>query len=197
MDVPAGHDAWVVGDEPVVTLEWVGVHGWASPRSGERVLATLVFTDIVDSTRLAERVGDTAWNRLMDDHNLAVRRALEQYRGREVDTTGDGVFAMFDGAERAVRAALAIRRSLRALDLEIRIGIHTGEVELLPGDAVRGVAVHVAARVMSLAHTGEILLSGTTLELIDERGLTFEDRGRHELKGVSGPRQLFALASES
>jgi class 3 adenylate cyclase len=193
IDIPPGHDAWVVGDEPAVTVEWVGVHGWASPPMDERVLATILLTDIVDSTALAERIGDGAWRRLLEEHNTRTRQVLDRFRGREVATTGDGILAIFDGAERAVRAATAARSALRDLDLTIRAGLHTGEIELVPGN-VRGVAVHIAARILALAEPGEVLVSGTTRDLIDSRDLSFADRGRHELKGLSGARSVFALA---
>jgi class 3 adenylate cyclase len=192
IDVPPGHDAWVVGDEPVVSLEWVGVHRWAAPRADERVLATILVTDIVDSTPLAERLGDAAWRQLLDEHNVRLRQVLDRFRGREVTTTGDGMLALFDSAERTVHAAAAARVALRDLDITIRAGVHTGEVELVPGN-VRGVAVHVAARLLALAPPGEVIVSGTTRDLIDSRELSFVDRGRHELKGVSGARQVFAL----
>lgn len=197
-DIPPGHDGWVVGDEPSELLEWSGVHGWASPPSGERVLATLLFTDIVGSTPLAERLGDRAWTRLVEDHDAAIRRVLERFRGREVDTTGDGMFAMFDGAERCVRAAVGIGPALDQLGLTIRAGVHTGEVEIMPGGGVRGVAVHATARIMALAQPSEILVSATTRELVAAAtDLTFEDRGLHALKGVSGERQLFAVTTSA
>jgi class 3 adenylate cyclase len=192
IDIPPGHDAWVLGDEPAVTVEWVGVHGWASPPMDERVLATILLTDIVDSTALAERIGDRAWRHLLEEHNTRTRHVLDRFRGREVATTGDGVLAMFDGAERAVRAASTIADSVVDLGLTIRASVHTGEVELVPGN-VRGVAVHITARVLALAEPGEVLVSGTTRELIDSRDLSFADRGHHELKGVSGARRVYAL----
>ena len=195
-DIPPGHDAWVVGDEPAVSIEWVGVHRWASPRSDERILATILITDIVDSTRLAEQVGDAAWRQLLDEHNVRLRQVLDRFRGREVATTGDGILAIFDGAERAIRAAAAAQTALRELELAIRAGIHTGEIELVPGN-VRGVAVHIAARLLGLADPGEILVSGTTRDLIEARDLSFADRGRHELKGVSGERAVYSLNSSS
>ena len=195
-DIPPGHDAWVLGEEPAVTIEWVGVHGWASPPIGDRVLATILFTDIVDSTRRATELGDRAWTRLLDDHNALVRASLDGYRGREVATTGDGVVALFDGAERAVRAAAAIADGVRRLGLAIRAAVHTGEVELVPGN-VRGVAMHVAARILPLAQPGEVLVSDVTRSLVDSPGLAFADRGRHALKGVTGERGIYVLEGES
>jgi class 3 adenylate cyclase len=192
-EIPPGHDAWVLGDEPVVMLEWVGVHGWASAASGDRVLATILFTDIVDSTVRASQLGDRAWARLLEEHNATLRATLDRFRGREIDTTGDGLLALFDGPERAVRAALAMADGVRDLDLTIRAALHTGEVELV-ADKVRGIAVHVAARILSLAQPDEILVSDATRGLIESRDLGFVDRGRHALKGVSSERAVFAVA---
>lgn len=192
MDILPGHDAWVVGDEPVETVEWVGAHGWASPPTGERILATLVFTDIVDSTMAAERLGDREWRRLLESHDLRLRSVLDRYRGRQVATTGDGMLALFDGAERAVRAAAAMHAAVAGLDLRIRVAVHTGEVELVPNN-VRGVTVHVAARILSLADGGEVLVSGTTRELLSDDTLAFVDRGEHSLKGIAGRRRIYAL----
>jgi class 3 adenylate cyclase len=190
-DVPPGHDAWVVGDEPFETIDWVGAHRWASTPTGERILATILFTDIVDSTARVERLGDEVWGRLLEDHNTVMRRILDRFRGREVVTTGDGLLAIFDGAERAVRAGTAMAQAFNERDLPIRVGVHTGEVEIVPGN-VRGGAVHVAARIMALAGAGEVLVSGTTRDLVDGRELDFEDRGVHELKGVTGRRSVYA-----
>jgi len=191
-DIPPGHDGWVVGDQPVELVEWVGVHRWASPPSGERILATLVFTDIFESTPLAQRLGDDRWARLLEDHNAAMRRLLDRYRGREVDTAGDGMLAMFDGAERAVRWAASAAHAVAPLGLAIRAGVHTGEVEVVPAK-VRGISVHIAARIMALAGPGQVLVSGTTRSLIESGELTFLDHGTHELKGVTGARAVFAL----
>ncbi|MGH2429008.1 MAG: adenylate/guanylate cyclase domain-containing protein [Candidatus Limnocylindria bacterium] len=194
-DIPPGHDAWVVGDEPFETIDWVGAHRWASPPTGERVLATILFTDIVGSTARAEQVGDEAWGRLLEEHNTLFRRILDRFGGREVATTGDGLLAIFDSAERAVRGAWAISLELGGRDIPIRAGVHTGEIEIVPGN-IRGVAVHVAARIMALARPGEVLVSGTTRGLIESRDLTFADRGTQALKGVSGARAIFALEQE-
>lgn len=191
-DIPPGHDGWVVGDEAVELVEWVGVHRWASAPSGERVLATVVLTDIVDSTTTAERLGDVAWTGLLAEHDSIVRRLLDRYRGREVATTGDGFLMLFDGAERALRAALGMAAACDDIGVPIRVGIHTGEVEIVPSN-IRGVTVHVAARVMALAAPCEVLVSSTTRDLIESRELAFEDRGRHELKGLTGARALFAV----
>ena len=193
-DIPPGHDGWVVSDIPIQAINWSGVRTWL-PDSGqsERVLATLLFTDIVGSTPMAERMGDTAWRELLGRHNGDVRAVLDRYRGREVATTGDGFLAIFDSPGRALRAAMAIRSRAVNLGLEVRAGVHTGEVELV-GDDVRGVAVHEAARIAANAGPGEILLSALTRQLAAGPDLAFEDRGERELKGLSGSRTLFALA---
>jgi class 3 adenylate cyclase len=193
-DVPSGHDAWVIGDEPWVGLQWAGISTWGAPllATGERVLTTLLFTDIVDSTATLERLGDVRWRELLARYREAAASALEHFHGREVTATGDGFLATFDGPARAVRCAAAIRRDATALDLRTRSGIHTGEVELIGAD-VRGVAVHIASRITNLAEADEILVSGTTHELISGTELEFSDRGSHQLKGVTGPRQVFRL----
>jgi len=192
-DIPPGHDGWVVSREPMLAINWSGVRSWLpEPELGDRVVATLLFTDIVGSTELAARIGDRAWQELLGRHDRAVRNVLDRHRGREVKTTGDGFLAMCDGAGRAVRAAIDIRNGARALGLEIRVGVHTGEVELAHDD-VRGVAVHEAARIAAAASGGEILVSSTTHQLAAGAGLTFEERGERELKGLSGPRTLYAV----
>jgi len=195
-EIPAGHDAWVVGDRPWVTVEWTSARTFAITPDGpgERVLATVLFTDIVDSTATMQRVGDAAWRDLLHTHNRLLRDQLNAFRGREVATTGDGFLAVFDGATRAVRCGIAMGRSARSVGLEIRVGIHTGEVEFV-GDNARGVAVHAAARVMSFAGAGEVFVSSTTNDLLEGSGLTLEDAGAHELKGLAGERRLFRLAT--
>ena len=192
VDIPPGHDAWVVGDEPVEAIYWVGAHRWASAPSGQRVLATLLFTDIVDSTAMAERLGDAEWTHLLEEHHTIARRVLDRYGGREIATTGDGMLAMFDGAERTILAADALRPALGGLGIRIRAGIHTGEVEVVPGN-LRGVAVHIAARIAGLAQPDDVLVSSTTRDLVERRDIRFVDRGTHELKGVSGKRHIFAV----
>ncbi len=159
----------------------------------DTVLATVLFTDIVGSTELAATLGDRAWRDLLHDHHVAVRRELERFRGREVDTAGDGFLATFDGPARAVSCAISIREAVRRLDLELRAGVHTGECEL-DGDKVRGIAVHTGARVTALAGAGEVLVSSTVKDLAAGSGIEFEDRGEHELKGVPGAWKLYAVA---
>ena len=192
-DIPPGHDGWVVSETPMRAINWSGVRTWLpSPEEGERVLATLVFTDIVGSTAIAERVGDAAWRELLGRHNGDVRDVLDRFRGREVTTTGDGFLAVFDSPGRAIRAAIAIRGGARTIGLEIRAGIHTGEVELVGAD-VRGLAVHEAARIAAGAGPGQVLVSATTRQLATVPEHTFEELGERELKGLSGPRLLFAV----
>jgi len=155
------------------------------------MLATVVFTDLVDSTARLSALGDERWQALLAEHQAVVRRHLEAFRGREVKTTGDGFLATFDSPARALKCALAIRAGVEALGLEIRAGIHTGECEVLKGD-VSGIAVHLAARVLGAAAPGEVLVSGTVRDLLLGSELHFEDRGRHKLKGIEGEWQLFA-----
>jgi class 3 adenylate cyclase len=158
----------------------------------DRVLATVLFTDIVDSTSRAAEAGDRRWRRLLDEHNVVVRRQLARFRGREVKTTGDGFLATFDGPARAIRAADAIRAGLADLGLEVRVGLHTGECELL-GDDIGGIAVHIAARVMAAAGAGEIVCSRTVKDLVAGAGYAFADRGTRTLKGVPDSWQLYAV----
>jgi class 3 adenylate cyclase len=188
------HDAWVVGDQEVVQFDFAGMRTFALPAAGrsERVLSTLACTDIIDSTATAERVGPAAWAATLGELNAQSRGEVDRYRGKVVANTGDGIIAMFDGAERAIRCGAAISGSASNLGLGLRVGVHTGEVELIP-DNVRGVAVHVVSRVAALAAAGEVLVSATTHELVADSDLRFEDRGPHELKGVTGARRIWAL----
>jgi class 3 adenylate cyclase len=156
----------------------------------DRVLATVLFTDIVDSTRRASELGDRRWRSLLAAHDLAARAELDRYRGREIHTTGDGFLAVFDGPARAIRCAAAIREAVRAIGLDVRSGLHTGEVELTDAD-VKGIAVHIGARIAALAGPGDILVSTTVKDLVIGSGIAFEDRGLHELKGVPEEWRLF------
>jgi class 3 adenylate cyclase len=193
-EIPPGHDGWVVGDEEFIAYDVAGVRSFARvDEKTQRVLGAILFTDIVDSTALAESLGPARWRELVGMHNESIQFELDRFRGRLIKTTGDGVLALFDGSERAVRAAASICLAAKALGLTIRAGIHTGEVEIVPGD-VRGLAVHVAARVMALAGPSQVYVSATTRELVADSGLMFVDAGTHELKGVSGARQLYCLA---
>jgi class 3 adenylate cyclase len=158
----------------------------------KRALATVLFTDIVDSTRTAAELGDRQWRRLLDEHNKVVGRQLDRFDGRLVRTIGDGVLATFDAPARAVRCAAAIRDAVGALGLGLRAGIHTGEIEL-DADDISGLAVHIGARICAIAGAGEILVSSTVKDLVVGSDLDFDDRGSHELKGVPGAWRLFAL----
>jgi class 3 adenylate cyclase len=166
-----------------------GTRGGSGP---ERVLATILFTDIVGSTDRAAHLGDGSWRDLLDRHDDRVRTQIGRFRGREVNTVGDGFVATFDSPSRAIECARAIRESLVALDIDIRAGIHTGEIEIR-GDDVAGMAVHIGARVSSLAGPGEILVSGAVPMLLAGSGTTFTDRGERELKGVPGTWRLFCV----
>jgi class 3 adenylate cyclase len=172
-------------------LEVVEGEGWeAEP---DRILATVLLTDIVGSTERAATLGDRAWRELLQKHHETVRSQLARFRGQEMDTAGDGFFATFDGPARAIRCALATRDGVRELDLDVRAGLHTGECELVDGK-VRGVAVHTGARVASLAAAGEVLVSQTVKDLVAGSGLSLVDRGEHELKGIPGTWRIFAVA---
>jgi class 3 adenylate cyclase len=160
----------------------------------ERVLATVLFTDIVGSTARSAEVGDSTWRALLERHHSAVREQLARFRGTEHDTAGDGFFASFDGPARAIRCAWAVRDAVEALDLEVRVGMHTGECEVLDGK-LSGIAVATGARVSARAGPGEILVSQTVHDLVAGSGITFEDRGTHELKGIPGDWRLYAVTS--
>ena len=193
-EIPPGHDAWVVGDEPWVSVDFEAMRAYArpSPTGGRRTLSSILFTDIVESTSQAVARGPAAWRDIVRTHNELAEREIDRHEGRLVKTTGDGVIGLFDSAERAVRAAAALSDVLKPLGIRVRAGVHTGEVELSTGD-VRGVAVHAAARIMALASPDDVWVSATVRELVDGTGLEFEDRGLHELKGIPGQRQLYAL----
>ena len=193
-EIPAGHTAWVEGDLPWQSVEFTSGHTYAkSPEDlGERVLATILFSDICDSTMVLARVGDTEWTRIVREHNQRIRAVIDRFRGREIGTLGDGFLALFDSAARATMAAVAMDPAVVNLGIRVRTGVHTGEVAIVGGQA-RGVAVHGAARVAALGGPGDVLASGTTHDLLDGSGLSFEFRGDHELKGLSGARPVFAL----
>jgi class 3 adenylate cyclase len=160
----------------------------------DRVLATVLFTDIVDSTRRAAEMGDRDWHALLDAHDAVVRSQLARFRGHEVNTSGDGFLAMFDGPQRAIRCAMAIRDAVQTLGIQVRAGLHTGECEVR-GDDIGGIAVHIGARVSALAGAHQVLVSSTLRDLVIGSGLEFEDRGTQQLKGVPGEWRLFAVAS--
>ena len=158
----------------------------------ERILATVVFTDIVGSTDRAAQLGDGRWRDLLDRHDQSVRTQIERFRGREVKTVGDGFVATFDSPRRAIECALAIRENLKGFDIGVRAGIHTGEIEVR-GDDVAGMAVHIGARVSALAGPGEVLVSSTVKDLVVGSSVEFDERGEHDLKGVPGTWRLFAV----
>jgi class 3 adenylate cyclase len=192
-DIPPGHDGWVIGQEPWVSYDVAGMRAFGRVDEGtRRVLGAVLFTDMVDSTATAERLGAARWKELVEAHNERFQFEIDRFRGRLIKTTGDGLLALFDGSERAVRAASAMIRAAAEIGIAVRAGVHTGEIELEAGD-IRGLAVHMAARVMAVAGPGEVVVSATTQELLAGSSLLFRDLGSHELKGISGPRQLFAL----
>jgi class 3 adenylate cyclase len=188
----ADHSWWTQGRGAILDEIEELVTGARPVPEPNRVLATVLVTDIVGSTERVRALGDRAWADLLARHRAAVRRELERFRGREVDTAGDGFLATFDGPARAIRCAVAIRRAMRALGLELRTGVHTGECELL-GERVAGIAVHTSARISALAAPNEVLVSATVRDLVSGSGIVFEDRGEHELKGV-GERRIFVVA---
>jgi class 3 adenylate cyclase len=193
VEIP-GTDAygWGSRDDPADDEIEEFLTGRRRPREPDRVLATVLFTDIVGSTDRAAEVGDRAWREILERHNAVVRDELERWRGREVKTVGDGFLATFDRPARAVRCAQTIVERVRALGLEVRSGLHTGECELLDGD-VGGIAVHIGARVNALAEGSEVLVSSTVKDLVVGSNLRFADRGPHALRGVPGEWRLFAL----
>jgi len=184
------HIPWWNGEQIVAEIEefMTGVRPTAE---SDRVLATVLFTDVVGSTERARELGDSSWARLIDEHHQLVRRELQRFGGEEIDTAGDGFLALFDGPARAIRCGLAICNDMRGIGLDVRAGVHTGEVERPRGAAPRGIAVHVGARVAAQAGGGEVLVSATTRDLVAGSGIAFEERGVAELKGV-GTRELFA-----
>jgi class 3 adenylate cyclase/alpha-beta hydrolase superfamily lysophospholipase len=185
------HFVSIRSDEIVDEIEefLTGVRRGPEP---DRVLATVVFTDLVGSTERAAELGDRRWRGLLDQHHATVRRELERWSGVEVDTAGDGFLATFDGPARAVRCACAVRDAVQPLGLQIRAGVHTGEIELV-GSKPAGIAVHTGARVAALAGAGEVLVSSTVKDLVAGSGIEFEERGEHELKGVPGTWRLYAV----
>lgn len=197
-DVPAGHDSWTIGDEPCVTLNWTGLRTFFAAKAllPERFLTTILFTDLVDSTAKAAELGDVSWADVLSHHEHNVREEIERARGREVKTTGDGVLAIFNGPATALRCAAAIRSASARQGLQIRAGVHVGEVES-SGEDIRGIAVNEAARVMATAGADEILASETARALSLTGGLEFADRGEHLLKGLDGPRRLYAFMQDS
>jgi class 3 adenylate cyclase/pimeloyl-ACP methyl ester carboxylesterase len=194
VELPGRNHYMFVGDwrEPFAELRDFITGAPGEPLLDDRVLATVLFTDIVESTRHAAEVGDREWGALLDAHDAIVRSQLTRFRGREVKTVGDGFLATFDGPQRAIRGALSIRDALRPLGLSVRAGLHTGECEVR-GDDVGGLAVHIGARVAAIASPGEVLVSSTLKDLVIGSGIEFTERGSHELRGVPGHWQLFSV----
>jgi class 3 adenylate cyclase len=195
VELPGTDNLIWAGDQDAIVTEIqdfvTGIRPAPDPR---RVLATVLFTDIVGSTQLAARLGDGRWQSLLADHNRVVRRQLDRFAGREVRIIGDGFLATFDGPARAIRCALAILDAVRELGLDIRAGVHTGEIEVLSDD-IAGLAVHIGARISARAVAGEVLVSSTVKDLVVGSGLAFDDHGTHELKGVPDQWRLFAVRS--
>jgi len=195
MNVPPGHDVWVVGDEPVIVVDVLGnIGALGAPGERERLVTTILMSDIVDSTLTAARLGDAAWKQVLAEHNRLIRAQFDRFRGSEVNTTGDGFLATFGSAAGAIRSAVAMREAARGLGIELRIGVHTGEVEVLPND-IGGVAVHAAARIMGLGRASEIIVSAVTRGLVEGSDLRFEKRGSHQVKGLERPIEVFVLAT--
>jgi class 3 adenylate cyclase len=185
---------WPGADDPEMDLIEELLTGRRAQRSAERVLATVLFTDIVGSTEHAAQIGDRAWRNVLDRHHAIVRELLDRFRGREIKTLGDGFVATFDRPAGAVRCAQEIAEQVGALGLSVRCGLHTGECELLDGD-VGGIAVHISARVNALARGGEVLVSSTVKDLVVGSDLDFDDRGTHELRGVPGEWRLYVVSN--
>src|SRR4029450_6322894 len=191
-DLPPGHVTWVEGEEELVMVDWAGGAGFdTAPGEGARVLATILFTDIVDSTLQARQKGDAAWKRTAAMHEDIVRTVLVRFGGREIETAGDSFLIVFNGAERAIRCGLGLVEALAAIQVPIRVGIHSGEGELT-AEQFAGVRVHVAARILDEAQPGVVLVSSTTRDLAEgAAGLAFKPRGGHPLQGLGRQTELF------
>jgi class 3 adenylate cyclase len=186
------HIPWVGDSEAILGEVEQFLTGVRHQPVPERVLATVLFTDIVNATQRAAELGDRQWRDLLARHNSLIRGELGQFRGREIDTAGDGFFVTFDGPARAIRCAEAIRDAVKQLGLTVRLGLHTGECEIMD-EKVTGIAVHIGARVMDHAAPGEVLVSSTVKDLVAGSGIGFVDRGAYELKGVPGKWRTFAV----
>jgi class 3 adenylate cyclase len=197
VELPGTDHLFFTGDTDALldeTQEFLtGIRPGAEP---DRVLATVLFTDIVGSSERAAELGDHRWRDLLESYYALVRRLLERFRGREIDTAGDGMFATFDGPARAIRCASAITTGVRQLGIEVRAGVHTGECEVI-GDKVGGIAVHIGARVAGMAKAGQVLVSSTVKDLVAGSGIHFEDFGTHALKGIPGEWRLYAVLAEA
>ncbi|HKO71812.1 MAG TPA: adenylate/guanylate cyclase domain-containing protein [Bradyrhizobium sp.] len=195
VELPGSDHIFYVGESADKIAEAIEefLTGSRAPAPVDRVLATVLFTDIVSSTETAARLGDQRWRDLLEHHHAVIRRNLARFRGHEVKTTGDGFLATFDGPARGVRCAHAIAQEIKSLGIEVRAGLHTGECEII-GDDVGGIAVHIGARVASLANAGEVLVSGTVKDLVAGSGLRFDERGTYPLKGIPGEWRIFTAA---
>jgi class 3 adenylate cyclase len=193
-DLPPGHVTWVEGEDELVMVDWAGGAGFDPQSGGEaRVVATILFTDIVDSTARASEAGDASWKRTVAMHDDVVRGVLPEFGGREIETAGDSFLVAFQNVESALRCGLALVEALAAIELPIRVGIHSGEV-VMSQDHVRGLAVHAASRIVDQARAGEVLVSSTTHELAEgATGLAYESRGRVRLKGLNREHELFSV----
>lgn len=191
-DIPPGHVGWTIGDEDSVAIEWSGMRQWVGNARTNRVLASLLFSDIVDSTAMATSLGDARWHDLLSVHYHQAQEAIDRFGGRRITTTGDGMLASFDAAAAAVECALALRQMSGSQEIDVRIGVHVGEVELA-GDDIRGITVHEAARVMAAAGAGEIFATEQVRLLCQGSGLVFEDAGEFELRGVPDPWRLYRV----
>jgi class 3 adenylate cyclase len=195
VELPPGDSLPMLAEGTILIDELEEFYTGARPaREPDRVLATVMFTDIVASTARAADLGDARWRDLLERHDSLVRAQLDRHRGREVKSTGDGFLATFDGPARAIRCACDITVDVRRLGLDVRAGLHTGELEVR-GDDVAGMAVHIGARIGSLADAGEVLVSGTVKDLVVGSGIDFSDRGAHPLKGVPGEWRVFSVES--
>jgi len=192
VELPGADHLWWIGGEDILDEVESFLTGAPARREPDRVLATVLFTDIVDSTRRAADLGDRRWREVVEIHDRLVRTQLERFRGHEVKTLGDGFLATFDGPGRAIRCAVELRDSLSRLGIDVRAGLHTGECEALDGD-IQGIAVNIGARVGGEAQPGEVLVSQTVKDLVAGSGFDFEDRGERELKGVPGSWRLYAV----
>jgi class 3 adenylate cyclase len=186
------HVPWFDVADQVIAETREFLTGFREAAEPEQVLATVLFTDIVGSTERARELGNREWRSLLERHHSTVRQILARYRGREIDTAGDGFLASFDGPARGIRCAVAVRDALASLGIPVRSGLHTGEVERV-GDKLAGIAVHIGSRVAAVADAGEVIVSSTVRDLVAGSGIDFEDRGLHELKGLDEPRRLYAV----
>jgi class 3 adenylate cyclase len=192
-DIPPGHDTWVEGGDEVELFDVSGNSAdFGLPTASTRTVVTMLMSDIVNSTPLAASLGDARWKQKLADHDRVVRAAISRFHGREIDTTGDGFFVAFDSVAAALGCATAMRDGVRDLDVQVRIGVHTGEIETTD-NGVRGIAIHALARIMSAAQPSEVLVSPVVRVLSEGSGARFQARGSHALKGIAEPMELYAL----